>query len=475
MRIAVCRTTLLSLLTFAALFATAQADFKGAVPPDQATFSPGKETKILDPATGGLGYYVIYVPKDYAPEREWPTIFCYHGSGGNPTAWPFKELTDGQGYIVVGMEYLKRGNGEQVAEDEVENLKRIAKYVKSKLHVNRKLVFMGGFSQGGWSTASFSNRYIDPLAGLVILGAGGSPGGDAISSPAKLKGKPVFIGVGENDQFLKNAKEAQAAYTAKGADVSFEAFKDLGHSVDTKSKLLKDWLTKNGPQNQLIAALAVAKAAERNNKLGEAYTLYTAAGKMNGGQEAADAAKAIEDAAEKKLADAESAVTAKKYPDAVKLLVSVAETYAGSPMAEKAKTRVMQIQSDPAIKAEVEQAKLDARAEAVEQQAQGAEKVKDYARAITLYETYVAQYAKASHYAAVKAHYDELKANKAVLASAKSQAAERECKGWLSTADNYIKNGLPEKAKPYLQKIVEKYADTEWATEARKRMEEMKK
>ena len=48
------------------------------VAPEQATFFPGKETKILDPKTGGLGWYVVYVPKDYSPEREWPTIFCYH-------------------------------------------------------------------------------------------------------------------------------------------------------------------------------------------------------------------------------------------------------------------------------------------------------------------------------------------------------------------------------------------------------------
>ena len=49
-----------------------------------------------------------------------------------------------------------------------------------------------------------------------------------------------------------------------------------------------------------------------------------------------------------------------------------------------------------------------------------------------------------------------------------------ECKGLLSTADNYIKNNLPEKAKPYLQKILDKHAETEWAKEARKRLEEMK-
>src|SRR5947199_9822366 len=129
-----------------------------------------------------------------------------------------------------------------------------------------------------------------PGAGLVSLGDGGTPGGTGAS---QLKGKPVFIGAGETDEYLKNAKEAQTAYAGKGAEVTFEEFKGLGHSVDTKSKLLKDWLVKNGPQNQFIAALAAAKAEERNNKLGEAYTLYTADSKTNGEHEASDGAKGI--------------------------------------------------------------------------------------------------------------------------------------------------------------------------------------
>jgi predicted esterase len=452
-------------------FGADKADLAGGVAPDQATFAAGKETKILDPQTGGVGYYFVYVPKDYTPDREWPTIFCYHGKDQTPKTWPFKELTDGQGYIVIGMEYLKRGIGEQDPVADVANLKRILKFVSSKMHVNAKLMFMGGFSQGGWSTASFSNQMMDQLAGLVILGAGGSPGEKA---SALLKGKPVFVGVGESDDVNKSARESEKAFAGKGAVTTFEEFKGLGHAVDTKDKPLKDWLLKWGPQNQMIAALAVAKATEKAGRLGEAYTQYVATAKMSGGEEADELAKAIAEPAEKKLADAEAALAAKKYPDAVKLLMAVSQTYAGSTFAEKAKQQVDQIQADPSIKAEIEQAKLDARADAVETAAQGAEKVKDYSRAISLYESYVAQFPKSAHYAAMKSHLDELKANKSILASAKGQSADRECKGWLSTADNYIKNDMGEKAKPYLQKIVEKYGDTDWAAQAKKRLAELK-
>ena len=191
---------------------------------------------------------------------------------------------------------------------------------------------------------------------------------------------------------------------------------------------------------------------------------------MSGGEEGAELAKAIGDPAQEKLTVADAALAAKKYPDAVKLYFGISSMYAGSPFAEQARKQVEQIQTDPSIKAEIEQAKLDARAEAVESAAQSSEKVNDFAQALTLYEAYVKQFPAAGRFAAVKAHLEELKANKSLVNSAKGQSAERECKGWLSTADNYIQNNMNDKAKPYLQKIVDKYGDTEWAKEAKKRL-----
>jgi predicted esterase/ribosomal protein L15E len=446
------------------------ADVKDGIPPDQATFAAGQEVKILDPKTGGLGWYTVYLPTDYTPDREWPTIFCYHGRNGDPTTWPFKPLTDGRNFVIVGMEYIDREGKNDPAED-IENLTRIRTFLASKVRINPKLIFMGGFSQGGWSTSKFGNLYADQLAGLIITGSGGSPNEKAA---AALKGKPVFVGIGETDEANKSARSARDAYTAKGADVTFQEFKGLAHSVDVKDQALKDWLQKHGPLNQMVASLAKARAAEKAGKLGEAHDLYVETSKMSGGQDAGDAAKQIATAAEKKLEDAQAAVTAKKYADAIKALVPMEKLYAGSAFAKRAGELLQQIRTDPAIKADIEQAKLDGMAEAVQAQAEAAEKAKDFARALGLYESYVAQYAKATKYAAVKARYDELKSNPAIQASAKTQSAERECKGWLSTADNYISNGLPDKAKPHLQKILDKYPGTPWATEAKKRLATLK-
>src|ERR1043165_2971179 len=268
------RSTVLSLVALAFLsFSTqaGQAAAKEGVTPDQAKFTPGQEVKITDPESGAAGYYVVYVPKNYTPDREWPTILCLHGKTGSPTTGPFREASEGKDYIIIGFDYKTKDEPNPAID--MENIKKIRTFVETKLKINSKLVIMGGFSMGGWSTSSFSHSYIDKLAGLAIMGAGGQPA-------SKIKGKPVFIGVGENDQYNKDAKECQKVYTAKGADVTFTEFPGLGHATDPPNKVRKEWLVKVGPQNAMMASLAQAKAAEKAGKIGQAYNLYESTGKM---------------------------------------------------------------------------------------------------------------------------------------------------------------------------------------------------
>jgi hypothetical protein len=70
-----------------------------ADPLAELTVTPGKVTKVIDPLTGGSGYWLLYLPKDYSPNRKWPVIFCYHGLSVPPTCYPFDTATGQKGYI----------------------------------------------------------------------------------------------------------------------------------------------------------------------------------------------------------------------------------------------------------------------------------------------------------------------------------------------------------------------------------------
>ena len=448
------------------------------VPADEPALNPGQETKIDNAQMGGKGKYIIYVPKNYTPDHDWPIIFCYHGVNNEPKVWPFKELTGGENFIIVGMEYSKVALGGPSTEKDLPIMTAVAAYVSKRLKVNTKLMFIGGFSQGGWETSHLGEAALDTWAGLIITGAGrASSVPDAQLVSKGIKGKAVFIGVGEKCPNNQAGHAAAESYKKLGADVTFEEFAGMGHDVDTKDAKLKQWLLDHGPLLQVHQAIDAAQAAEKGGKLGDAYTLYHGAAAMASagdlGVQAQKSAAAIEEDAKKKLSDAEAAMTAKKYADAGKLFTQISTAYAGSTFGETAAKRLNDLRQDPTIKAEIAQAQIDAKADILEAAALAAEKAKDYAKAIAFYEHYVAEFAQSHRFAEVKAHLEQMKADKTIMAGAHQGEADVECKNWLNMANSYVGTSMPEKAKPYLQKIIDKYPTTDWAGKAKKLLAEI--
>jgi TolA-binding protein len=60
-----------------------------------------------------------------------------------------------------------------------------------------------------------------------------------------------------------------------------------------------------------------------------------------------------------------------------------------------------------------------------------------------------------------------MRADPEVMKKVQNDAAEKDCKGWMSMAKNLVKAGLSEKARPYLEQVVQKYPDSDYAKEAK--------
>jgi predicted esterase len=217
-------------------YAADKQDKAGAAPSDTSVAKPGKIVEIDDPQTGKWKYWV---PKDYTPDRSWPIIYSYHGMGQTAVVWPFRNLTDKAGFILVGMEYVKSSRtAAQRTEDELANLKRIHNLLAKRLQINDRRQFIGGFSMGGWWTSLIAEKEPTLFAGVVILGSGRA----GSRNPPQMTGLPVFIGIGENDPSRQAAEVAAEFYRGKRAVVTLEIFKGRDHSVDTENVALKTWL-----------------------------------------------------------------------------------------------------------------------------------------------------------------------------------------------------------------------------------------
>ncbi len=208
--------------------------------------TPGDHT--LDAPNAGVSF-IVYVPIDYNPDISFPIIFCYHGAGVSVTTWPFYQVTHGKGYIIVGMNYTppaEKGTNLLSIKTEKAFFIEALDILTKRLNIDQRMIFMGGYSQGGYHTSLLGERLLDKLAGLIILGAGRFT---AERYPPLLKdisGKPIFIGVGEQDIAHKTrAKVAANVYQSWNANVTYEEWPGASHQITTPefpSKILLEWM-----------------------------------------------------------------------------------------------------------------------------------------------------------------------------------------------------------------------------------------
>jgi dienelactone hydrolase len=237
------RALLLGVLACAAVMSGICRAEEGATIGREADFAPDRETRVADPACGFMGYYLVYVPADYTPDRAWPVVLFYHGLGGHPQADILAKASGGKGVIVVGMGYYADGmEGYQYLKTrDVEILRHVSCSLAGRLSTDPGRLFVAGFSKGGFYSSALLNEIPDMLAGALIFGAGART---EAAHPAALSGKRVFIGAGAEDPFGEDAVKAAMYYFSLGCKVTYERWPGAQHAIGERNTIGK-WLEAN--------------------------------------------------------------------------------------------------------------------------------------------------------------------------------------------------------------------------------------
>ena len=183
----------------------------------------------------------------------------------------------------------------------------------------------------------------------------------------------------------------------------------------------------------------------------------------------AEAAKAaLLEAAGKQMADAEALLEEKKYWEASVRLEAVIAVAPRSEPAGKAREQLKALRSDKLVWAAVEKGRLEHKAAQALAEYEKGEKKRALAERLTALEALAKNFpgTEAGRTAAERAA--AMRADPEVMRQIRMEAAESDCKSWLSMARNYIQADMPEKAKPYLDKVLQQYPDTLYAEEAKK-------
>lgn len=235
---------------------------------NQADRDTSDKVQIIEPLNAGEytlyapnagNSFIVYVPIDYISGTPFPIIFCYHGMGVSATTWPFYQVTNGKGYIIVGMNYTTPAeNGTNLLSIKTDKafFNEVLDILTKRLNIDQRLIFMGGYSQGGYHSSLLGERLLDKLAGLIILGAGRFTTERYPPLLKNISGKPIFIGVGEQDMVHKTrAKVAANIYQSWNASVTYEEWIGVGHNINTPefpSKILLEWLNNVCQKRRLV-------------------------------------------------------------------------------------------------------------------------------------------------------------------------------------------------------------------------------
>jgi predicted peptidase len=195
----------------------------------------------------------VYVPASYAPSKPAPLIIYLHGKGESEadvaTSALIETLADASGALIVAP---YAGGDDMLTDANISDLYQVLAATESAFAVDKRRVYLAGHSLGGFAAfKALANHPESWTAALVIEGAVAQSDSDIVA--VRVKGKPIYLVAGSNDENIKAAYMRQLAEWLRknGAIVTYYEQPDGTHSLTSVapfvSKAWRDMLAGNRP------------------------------------------------------------------------------------------------------------------------------------------------------------------------------------------------------------------------------------
>jgi phospholipase/carboxylesterase len=182
---------------------------------------------------GSRGGFSLYVPETYDPKRPHPIVFALHGGAGNGRGFLWSWLRDARaaGAVLVAPTAVGDTWALQGEDADSPNLERILADVGARWNVDPARRLLTGMSDGG--TFSYISGLVEgsPFTHLAPACAAFHPMLTAFADAGRIRGLPIHVTHGVQDWMfaVDMAREAEAALSAAGAQVTYREIEDLSH------------------------------------------------------------------------------------------------------------------------------------------------------------------------------------------------------------------------------------------------------
>ncbi len=186
--------------------------------------------------------YVVFVPRNYSPQKEWPVILFLHGAG--------ERGTDGVVQTQVGLGPLVRDRVNSFpfvvvfpqAEDtegrlltgwaaesaDAKRAIRILEEVEKDYSIDTEQTILTGWSMGGYGAWSLAAAMPERWSAVVPLAGGGDP-----ASATQIKEVPIWAFHGENDLAIQasESREMVEAVREAGGQIRYDEIAGGEHDI----------------------------------------------------------------------------------------------------------------------------------------------------------------------------------------------------------------------------------------------------
>lgn len=189
----------------------------------------------------GRSAYSLYVPENYSARREWPLIVCLHGgySRDDDYLLTWLRAAKSRGLMLLAPKSVREtwsairlpGIPPEPSLDR-RSIRAMLEEVWIRYAVDRRRVYLTGFSDGGIFTYVLGLAYADLFAGIAPVAGRIHPAVEPIVERGQGKDLPILMVHGARDPIfaVEQTRRTHAALRNRGYEVRYTELPDWGHA-----------------------------------------------------------------------------------------------------------------------------------------------------------------------------------------------------------------------------------------------------
>lgn len=442
-------------------------------------------------------YWYMHVPDNIEQGKKYPVIVAVHGAGGNrPWAknfaktWIVKGKTDN--FISIAPAFEETGprkNFWDLSTGTGDALVKMIKYVASNYKIDETGVFIQGFSGGGAFLLQFlMQKYhevedIFPIKGILWTSGNYHRGTWPRTLPKETR---FFIEIGDQEFNYRGCPLKQEFDSAVGDAERLECYVETHiiegqeHKISPKAKelaiafILKTIEVSRKPKiDKIKRYIEQGSTFIEQKKYALAYEAFTRGAKVGidvpEREESLKKADGVMRMVNEKIKEAQAFIDSRQYGKGYVLYETLEKEYRGLEQAKTVKQLMRKMKFDKTIKKALQAQLKEAKLEQLFKRAEELEKAGKKRNALVLYKKIVT--------AGLKYKYEVSKKSAAKVKSftgktytASTAKSQKQAKVFWDLAQMMIEQGQESQGKRYMEDIIKKYPDTEYAEKARKKL-----